>query len=167
MPGRRLVAGPRRVLRALEVGPSLTVLEIGPGTGFYSLEVARGVGPAGRLVCLDLQRVMLDHTRRRLEAAGLHAAFVRADACALPLRSEAVDRVLLVTVLGEIPQRALALAGINRALRPGGLLCVSEQFPDPDFVTIRTLRRELSQAGFVEKETRGALFYTSVWLKAS
>jgi ubiquinone/menaquinone biosynthesis C-methylase UbiE len=167
MPGRRLVAGPRRVLDAFGVGPGLTVLEIGPGTGFYTLEAARRVGSSGRLICLDLQPEMLLHARRRLEASGLRAAFLRADARALPLGSETVDHVLLVTVLGEIPERASALAEISRVLRAGGRLSVSEQFPDPDFVTTRTLRRELAAAGFVEKETRGWLFYTSTWVRAS
>jgi len=165
VPGRRLVAAPERVLDAFGVRGGETVLEIGPGTGFYTLEAARQVGPSGRLICLDLQAEMLLHVRRRLEAAGLRAAFLRADARALPLGSETVDHVLLVTVLGEIPDRASALAEISRVLRAGGRLSVSEQFPDPDFVTTRTLRRELAAAGFVEKDTRGWLFYTSTWAK--
>lgn len=163
MPGRRLVAGPRRVLDAFGVGPGRTVLEIGPGTGYYSVETARRVGPAGRLICVDLQQEMLEHARRRVEAAGLRASFMRGDATALPLRPGAVDHVLLVTVLGEIPDRTAALREIRRVLRMGGELSVSEQLPDPDFVTIRALRRELTAAGFVEKGTRGRLFYTSTW----
>src|SRR3972149_6441699 len=96
MPGRRLVAGPRLVLDAFGVGPGLTVLEIGPGTGFYTLEAAGRVGPSGRLICLDLQPEMLRHARRRLEASGLRATFLRADARALPLGPGTVDHVLLV-----------------------------------------------------------------------
>ena len=163
MPGRRFVAGPQRVLDAFGVGPGRMVLEIGPGTGFYSVETARRVGPAGHLICVDLQPDMLEHARKRVEAAGERASFVRGDAAALPLRSGAIDHVLLVTVLGEIPDRAIALREIRRVLRVGGELSVSEQFPDPDFVTIRTLRRELTAAGFVERKTRGRLFYTSTW----
>jgi hypothetical protein len=49
-------------------------------------------------------------------------------------------------------------------LRPGGHLSVSEQFPDPDFVTPRRLREELSAAGFVEEKTEGWLVYTSTWV---
>lgn len=163
MPGRRLVAGPRRLLDEFGVAPETTVLEIGPGTGFYTLEAARRVGPRGRLICIDLQQEMLRHTSRRLDGAGHRAAIVRADAQALPLRAGSVDHVLLITVLGEIPDRAAALSEISRVLRPFGCLSVSEQFPDPDFVTTRTLRRELAAAGFVEQETRGRLVYTSTW----
>jgi protein-L-isoaspartate O-methyltransferase len=80
MPGRRFFAGPRRVLHEFGVGPGVTVLEIGPGTGLYSVEASRRVGAARRLICLDVQQEMLQHTRRRVEASGLRAAFLRADA---------------------------------------------------------------------------------------
>lgn len=163
MPGRRLVAGPRRVLDAFGLGAGQVVLEIGSGTGFYSTEAARRVGPQGRLICLDLQPEMLRQARRRVEAAGSCADFVQADAHALPLRSGVVDHVCLITVLGEIPDRGRSLAEIKRVLRPGGRLSVSEQFPDPDFVTPRALRRELRSAGFVEQKTKGWLFYMSTW----
>ena len=167
VPGRRLVAAPERVLDAFGLQAGETVLEIGPGTGFYSIEAARRVATDGGLICLDVQPEMLQHTRRRLQAANLEAGFVQADACALPLRSASVDRVLLVTVLGEIPDRQAALAEIGRVLHPGGHLSVAEQFPDPDFVTRRTLRRQLSAAGFAEVKTRGWLFYTSTWSATS
>ena len=163
VPGRRLVAAPERVLDAIGVRAGETVLEIGPGTGFYSIEAARRVGARGRLICLDVQPEMLQHTRRRLRASSIEADFVQADACALPLRSASIDHVLLITVLGEIPDRPAALAEIGRVLHPGGHLSVAEQFPDPDFVTRRTLRRQLSAAGFTEGKTRGWLFYSSTW----
>ena len=164
VPGRRLVASPERVLAAFGVGQGERVLEIGPGTGFYSVEAARRVGASGQLICLDIQDGMLRESRRRLEVAGLTAGFVRADARTLPLRSASLDHVYLITVLGEIPDRGAALREIRRVLRRGGHLSVSEQFPDPDFVTRRTLCRELKEAGFTEERTRGHLIYTSTWL---
>lgn len=165
VPGRRLVAGPERILDAFGIRAGEVVLEIGPGTGFYSIEAARRLSGRGRLVCLDVQPEMLHHMKRRLEACGLEAALVQADAHALPLRPSSVDHVFLIGVLGEIPDRAAALTEMRRALRPGGRLSVSEQFPDPDFVTQRALRRELVAVGFAEEETRGWLFYTSCWSK--
>ena len=167
MPGRRLVAHPARIVGAFGLNPGERVLEVGPGTGFYSLEAARRVGPSGRLICLDIQPEMLRETRRRMTAAGLAVDLVQADVAALPFHPASIDHAYLVTVLGEVPDRTEAVAEIKRALRPGGHLSVSEQFPDPDFVTRRTLRRELRAAGFVEERTRGHLVYTSTWVSAT
>ena len=108
MPGRRLIAGPQRVLAAFGVDTGQTVLEMGTGTGFYSIEAARRVGPQGRLICLDLQADMLRHARTRLAAAGASAYFVRADACALPIRTARIDHAVAITVLGQIPDRPRA-----------------------------------------------------------
>ncbi len=165
-PLRTLLFGPRCILAALDLKPGQRVLDVGSGTGYYSLETARRIGDGGRLTCLDIQGEMLVRTRRRLCAAGFESAeFVRASAEHLPFLSGSFDHVLLVTVLGEIPDRSQALREIRRALRPGGRLSVSEQLPDPDFVTPSTLRRQLHASGFVEEVTRRhfLLAYTSVW----
>ena len=167
MPGRRMLAGPERVLGAFGVQAGQKVLEVGPGTGFYFLEAARRVQPSGRLVGLDIQAEMLQETRRRLAAANLVADLVRADAAALPFRAASFDHVYLVTVLGELPDRRATIAEIKRVLVAGGRLSISEQFPDPDFVPRRTLRRELRAAGFVERGSRGHLMYTSTWANAA
>ncbi len=55
----------RRLHRVLAPSTGERVLEIGPGTGYYSLDVAKALGSDGRLDLLDLQREMLDHTMRR------------------------------------------------------------------------------------------------------
>jgi ubiquinone/menaquinone biosynthesis C-methylase UbiE len=109
---------------------------------------------------------MLRETQRRVAAASLAADFVQGDACKLPLRGATMDHVYFITVFGEIPDRRAALAEIKRILRPGGRLSISEQFPDPDFITRHTLRRELRAAGFVEETTSGRLVYTSTWSAA-
>ena len=101
--------------------------------------------------------------QKRLHDAGERAVVALGDACKLPIPSGSMDHVFLITVLGEIPDRRGALEEIRRVLRPGGRLSVSEQFPDPDFVTLRTLRREMREAGFVEEASRGRLVYTSTW----
>jgi ubiquinone/menaquinone biosynthesis C-methylase UbiE len=168
-PLRTLVASPERVLADFGIGAGDRVLEVGPGVGYYSVEASRRVGASGRLLCLDLQKEMLLEARRRVHQANLATAdFIAASATQLPLASRSVDHIFLITVLGEIPERRIALAEFRRVLRPPGFLSISEQLPDPDFITRGTLRRELSAAGFAEERTRGHLFYTSTWrLRAS
>lgn len=70
MPGRKLVAAPVHVTNAFGIKGGKRVVEIGVGTGFYSVEAARRVGRAGWLIGIDLQMEMLLHRRRRLEANG-------------------------------------------------------------------------------------------------
>ncbi len=91
---------------------------------------------------------------------------VQASASEIPLLTGSVDHVFLTAVLGEIPNRPEALAEIRRVLREGGRLSVSEQLPDPDYVPLGTLRRELAPLGLVEERSRGWWTYTSTWTVA-
>lgn len=163
-PLRRLVASPERILEDFGIGAGDQVLEVGPGVGYYSVEAARRVGADGRLFCLDIQNEMLRDSRGQVHRANLtNADFIAARATQLPLAAGSIDHIFLIAVLGEIPDRHLALAEFRRVLRQQGLLSISEQLPDPDFVTRKTLRRELSAAGFIEERTRGHFFYASTW----
>ena len=91
--------------------------------------------------------MLLEARRRVHQAVPANADFIAASAMQLPLASSSVDHVSLITVLGEMPTRSVALAEFRRVLRPPGFLSISEQLPDPDFVTRKTLRRELCAAG--------------------
>lgn len=74
-----------RLLAALEPQPGERVLEIGPGTGYYSIDVAGRLMPEGTLEILDLQQEMLDHTMREARDAGLsNVVPLQGDAQKLP-----------------------------------------------------------------------------------
>jgi ubiquinone/menaquinone biosynthesis C-methylase UbiE len=103
----------------------------------------------GRLELFDLQPEMLEKTRRRLETAGLHnVGFTQGDASHLPFRENQFDVVFLVAVLGEMPHPATCLQGIYRTLQPAGLLSITEQPGDPDFMPLATVRALAEQQGF-------------------
>lgn len=124
------------------------VLEIGPGTGYYTLHVADWIGSQGRLDIFDIQQEMLDHTMRRaVEAGHGHIHPTRGDARELPYDDGSFDAVYLTTVLGEIPDRIAALREITRVLRPGGRLVVGELFGDPHWVSPGKLAAEGIAAG--------------------
>jgi SAM-dependent methyltransferase len=130
------------------------VLEIGPGTGYYSLHLADWVGPDGRLEIFDIQQEMLDHTMRRAREAELaNVVPTQGDARSLPYEDDSVDAVVLTTVLGEIPEQERALAEVARVLRPGGRLVVGELIGDPHYVSPGALRARGERAG-LRFETR-------------
>ena len=119
----------QRLRRLLEPRPGERVLEIGPGTGYYTLDLAEWVGADGRVEIFDLQPEMVDHTLLRAAEDG------------------AFDAALLVAVLGEIPDQDAALREVARVLRPDGRLVVGELAGDPHFVTVRSLRRRAGAVG--------------------
>jgi ubiquinone/menaquinone biosynthesis C-methylase UbiE len=137
-----------RLLETLAPRAGERVLEVGPGTGYYSLDVARALAPGGALELLDVQRAMLDHTLGRAHEAGItNIDGTEADARTLPFEDASFDAAYLVAVLGEIPDRGAALRELRRVLRPGGRLVVGELFGDPHMVTPGALRREAEAAG--------------------
>ncbi len=124
------------------------VLEVGPGIGYYSIPVAGAVPPGGHLVCLDLQVQMLAALKQRVGETGVsNIDLVRGDATRLPFRDGVFERSLLITVLGEVPERRVALQEQARVLAPGGLLAVGEQFPDPHYQRRRTVAALATEAG--------------------
>jgi ubiquinone/menaquinone biosynthesis C-methylase UbiE len=138
-----------RLREALSPSPGERLLEIGPGTGYYSLPVAESLGPDGSLQIFDLQQEMLDHTIQAAGRRGLHnVVATQGDAHSLPYPTDSFDGAFLVTVLGEIPDQDRALRELHRVIRPGGRLVVGELFGDPHWVRPAALAQRSEQAGF-------------------
>jgi len=137
-----------RMREILEPKPGERVLEIGPGTGYYTLDLAQWVGPEGGVEIFDLQHEMLDHTIRRARERGLwNVNPKQGDAQALPYDDDSFDAAILVATLGEIPDQDVALREVARVLRPGGRLIVGELFGDPHMVTVGSLEDRGAGAG--------------------
>ena len=137
----------RRLDALLGARPGERVLEIGPGTGLQALHVAGILGDQGRLDIVDIQDQMLDHVISRARSAGITSiAAAKADACQLPFPSATFDAAYLVTVLGEIPDRAAAIRELRRVLKPTGRLVVGE-FLDRHYVPIVDLLSYGNAAG--------------------
>jgi len=148
-----------RLRSVLRPQPGETLLEIGVGTGYYSLDLAEWVGPEGRLELFDLQQEFLDHVMRGAGERGLkNLVPTQGDATRLPYEDASVDAVILTAVLGEIPDTTAALREIRRVLKPSGRLVVGELFGDPHFTTRAALERMGRDAGLELAETSGNWF---------
>jgi SAM-dependent methyltransferase len=148
-PYTRVVAGSSTILDRLDLQPGMRVLDAGCGPGRVALPAARRLGSKGSVIGLDIQSAMLKKLRTGAERMGLkNIRAIRAGLGHGVLREDVFDRALLVTVLGEIPDRGAALNEIYRALRPGGILSVTEILPDPHYQRRSTVKRLCGAAGF-------------------
>jgi ubiquinone/menaquinone biosynthesis C-methylase UbiE len=137
-----------RLREILEPAAGERVLEVGPGTGYYTLDMAEWVGPDGAIEIFDIQQEMLDHTMdRAAERALRNVKPTLGDAQDLPYEDDSFDAAVLITVLGEIPDQDAALRELRRVLKPGGRLITGELFGDPHYVTEGSLRSRSEAAG--------------------
>jgi arsenite methyltransferase len=109
----------RLVYEALGAQPGERILDAGCGPGFYTRELLDQVGPEGSVVGVDVSADMLAVARRRCEGHG-NVTFKEGDLADLPVESEGFDRAVSVQVLEYVDDFGAALAGMHRALRPGG-----------------------------------------------
>jgi len=147
------------IIEHLGLQPGMTVLDAGCGPGRLTVPVAKQVGQQGAVVALDLQSGMLDRARQKAEAANLdNIQFLCAGLGEGKLEQNRFDRALLVTVLGEIPDRESAVQEIFAALKPGGILSVTEVVFDPHFQRRGTVADLAGTVGFRERAFFGNRF---------
>ncbi len=125
-PLRRLVHNPGRILAGL-VEEDQTVADVGCGMGYWSLAMARMVGPTGRVIAIDLQEKMLATVRRRARRRGLESRIelrlVGADTLGL---DEMVDFALAFWMVHEAPDQDHLFRELRAALKPEARLLVVE-----------------------------------------
>jgi ubiquinone/menaquinone biosynthesis C-methylase UbiE len=150
------------IIEHLCVAPGMYVLDVGCGPGRLTIPLARAVGESGCVVAIDVQQGMLKRAREKADGARLtNIRFVHAAIGRGTLERDRADRAVLVTVLGEIPDRAAALIEIFDGLKPGGILSVTEVVFDPHFQRQATVTQLTSAAGFRHKALFGnRLAYT-------
>jgi ubiquinone/menaquinone biosynthesis C-methylase UbiE len=128
-PVRRLIQDPARILEE-QVRQGMTVLEPGPGMGFFTLELARRVGPGGLVVAVDVQPRMLAGLRRRADRAGLterlETRLSTAESLGVDDLAGRVDLVFAFAMVHELPDAGRFFEEARRVLAPGGLVLVAE-----------------------------------------
>jgi ubiquinone/menaquinone biosynthesis C-methylase UbiE len=125
-PLRRVMHNPQKLLAGL-VEPGMTVLDIGCGPGYFSLGMARMVGPQGHVIAADLQPEMLARVRTHAEKDGLLER-ITLHACQ-PARigwTEPVEFALAFWMVHEVPDRKALMSEVYGLLKPGGRLYVVE-----------------------------------------
>jgi ubiquinone/menaquinone biosynthesis C-methylase UbiE len=128
-PVRKLIERPESLVLPL-LRPGQRVLELGPGLGFFTLPVASALGPEGRLVCVDVQRPMLDRLRRRLSKRSLlertELRLCTARDFGIDDLAGRVDLALALHVVHETADPRATVAALARTLAPEGRLLLVE-----------------------------------------
>jgi len=157
-PLRRRFFSAGKTLDLIGIRSGMHVLELGPGSGFFTLEAARRVGPTGKLYSVDIEPQAIAILRQKIQSLTNVEARV-GDACELEFPDGSLDLAFLVAVLGEIPGPVRALREIHRVLKAHGVLSITEMLPDPDYPFRGTVVRWCREAGFELAEKGGNFFY--------
>jgi len=128
-PLRRLLQDPAAIIRPY-VREGMSVLEPGPGMGFFTVELARQVGASGRVIAVDIQPRMIAGLKRRLAKAGLlertDARLAPSDSLGLQGLHGKVDFALAMAVVHEMPSSSRFFAEVADAMKPGATLLLAE-----------------------------------------
>ena len=145
-PLRRFFQDPDKLLRP-HVKSGMTVLEIGPGMGFFSLPMARMVASTGKVVCVDIQAGMLERLKRRVHKAGLadriETRLCSEDSLGIEDLAGRIDFALAFAVVHEVPDPNGLFSQIHQGLKPGASCLVAEP---KGHVSAEDFRRMVSMA---------------------
>ncbi|MFX1367072.1 MAG: class I SAM-dependent methyltransferase [Promethearchaeota archaeon] len=169
-PYRNRVQPPSMLVEAINAKPGMTVVDIGCGSGFYTVAVAKAIQPDGVVYAVDIQEEMLEKLNDRMVREGVrNITPILADAEGdVPLEDGIADAVISVAVIPEIPNPVKAIIQAKRLLKDGGIFAEAELFLDPDFPMRRTVKKWAENAGLAyEKQVGHFLRYVLVFRKNS
>ncbi len=155
---------PGETLGLFGFAPGMTVLDVGCGTGLFTVDMARMVGEEGVVHAVDIQRPMLRKCEQRALEGGV-AERVRFHHCgvnSLPLADNSIDLAVLIATLPQVPDRPGALLELRRVLKPGARIAISEELPDPAYVPAGVTATWLEDAGFRKEGKTGNPFCYSL-----
>ncbi|HEV2447121.1 MAG TPA: methyltransferase domain-containing protein [Candidatus Sulfopaludibacter sp.] len=150
-PVRRVFQNPSDVF-AGQVRAGMTVLEPGPGMGFFTLELARQVGAAGRVIAVDIQPRMIEGLKRRAAKAGVlervDVRLARPDSMGLADLAGRVDFTLACAVVHELPAAAPFFREVAEVSKPGARLLLVEPSGHVNEALFTAEVRAAREAGF-------------------
>ncbi|KQT10156.1 class I SAM-dependent methyltransferase [Ramlibacter sp. Leaf400] len=154
------------LLRELRLAPGMQVADVGAGTGYHARRIARLVAPGGTVQAVDVQPQMLEQLQARARREGVdNIVPVLASERDARLAPASLDLALLVDVYHELEYPVEVMAGVVRALRPGGRVVLVEYRAEDPAVPIKSLhkmseaqiRREMAVHPLVHERTANVL----------
>lgn len=167
-PGRGLVDKTVRLMEDV-VKEGDCVVDFGCGAGFHAAQLARIVGPNGKIICVDLQQEMVDYTQKYMKKRGLadRGEYRLCGESDVGLEPDSADAVLAAHVVHETPDKEAFYRQIFSVLKKGGSMLVVEPKGEVDDEGLERTLAQAAAAGFVEikrvktRMSRGALLRKS------
>ncbi len=148
IPFRNIFLSPKQLIKRLELKENDSVLELGPGPGYFSLPVAKKI-IKGKLYLADIQQEMLDYAKKRLKKKNINnVEYYLCDGETFDLHSDYFDVIYMVTVLGEVENKESYIKEFYRMLKPNGIVSISELMGDPDKMSIDEIKELFEKHGF-------------------
>ena len=163
---RRWVQNPQKILGPY-IEEGMTVLDVGCGPGFFSIDMAQMVGNSGRVIASDLQEGMLQKVRDKIEGTELERRITlhKSEESKIGVSMQ-VDFVLLFYMVHEIPNKKEFFSEIGTILKPNGqVLMVEPPFHVSKSAFEETVRKA-RDVGFTDVEGPNVLFSKTVILKS-
>lgn len=166
---RKTLQPPTKMIKRSGIKKGMTVLEIGCGTGTYSLAAAEAIGAEGKLIASDIQRPMIEQLERNVKKLNIDGIdLLVADSSKLPFPNHHFDLIFLVSVFPSIQNVEQSLNEIARVLKREGLLAISEFLIDPDYLSRNTIIKRCGECGFKPLSNSGNFFnYTLTFSRDS
>jgi ubiquinone/menaquinone biosynthesis C-methylase UbiE len=149
------------IIGHLDLDNAINIADIGCGPGRVTIPLAKKLKPGSTLVAIDIQNEMLKKVKRK--ATDMDNIKFRQGALGDGiLEKDKYDYILLVNMLGEMPKAHNALEESFNALKPGGILSITETVFDPHYQRISTLEKITSKIGFQKKQFFGKWYSYTV-----
>jgi len=149
---------PELLMSALQIRPGAMVADVGSGTGYFTWRLAEQVGPKGKVYAVDVQQEMLDLTKTAVAGHKVsNVEYVLATDSSPRLPERSVDLVFIAYAYHEFGDPDAMMAGIRRALKPGGRVVILEYAKESKIapasplhkMSFEEIRREIEPMGFV------------------
>jgi len=156
-PDRDTAERTEQLMNALEIRRGARVADIGSGTGYFTWRLAQRVGPAGKVLAVDVQQRMLDLTRAAVAQRKLaNVEYVLASESDPRLPEKAFDLVFIAYAYHEFADPDRVMAAVRRSLKPGGRVVVLEYAKESNIapasplhkMSFEEIRREIEPMGF-------------------
>ena len=158
-PERESEEQPSKAIAALDIKPGQVVADVGAGSGYYTVRLAEGVGPTGRVFATDIQPEMLSLLKKRLSRERLdNVELVLATDVDPRLPEGQLDLILMVDVYHELARPQEVLRKLRAALKPDGRLVLIEFRKESAWVPIREEHKMSVKEARMELEAEGYRF---------